>query len=430
MNELSQLDLLLIGLYVAVCLFVGWRSSRKESTEGFLLADRKLGTFENVATMLASKVGGGMFLTAVAFIYMYGASILFAYLGVSLGYLIFLRIAVKLRQLSEEKLYYTLSDYYFDKFGLTAGYVTAAAILFGLTLGLLIQLIGGAHILSRLMGWSYEGALLVTCGTILVYIVLGGFKAVVKTDVVQFLAIIILTTLVGFVLMQGSWDTYSEIEFTALPVKTLVGFFLYGLFYPFASAELWQRVYAGVSVKSVRRTVITSALIYIGLGIPFLMMGLGIRAQMPYIESEIALIEGFIALLPSGVMGIALVAIFAAIMSSADTTLFTMTSVVLQDFYARIRKVTHHSMSKQHLVLLFRAWLAIFMIIGFFLALYLRSIEDAAIIFTGFIPVTALTILLSWIWKKMPQYFFALMIGLGVGLFYLAFTRRLILKKS
>lgn len=112
-------------------------------------------------------------------------------------------------------------------------------------------------------------------------------------------------------------------------------------------------------------------------------------------------------------MGVGLVAIFAAIMSSADTALFTMTSVVLQDFYARIRKITHYSMGKQHLALLFRAWLAIFMIIGFFLALYLRSIEDAAIIFTGFIPVTALTILLSWIWKKMPQYFFALMIGLG-----------------
>ena len=422
-SPLTQLDLILIGSYITLCLFLGWKSSRKESAEGFLLADRNLGTFENVATMLASKTGGGMFLTAVTFIYLYGGSILWAYIGVSFGYLIFLGIAVKLRKLSEEKKYYTLSDYYFDKFGPTAGYTTAAAVLFGLMIGLLIQLTGGAHILSRLMGWSFEGALLVTCVTILVYIVLGGFKAVVKTDIAQFIAIIVLTTLVGFVLMKGSWASYSEVEFASLPTKSLIGFFIYGILYPFASAELWQRVYAGKSVESVKKTVIISALIYIGLGIPFMMMGLGIKTKLPPIDSEIALIEGFLQLLPSGVMGIGLIAIFAAIMSSADTTLFTMTSVVLQDFYDRIKKATHHTLSKKQLVRIFRVCLSIFMIIGFLLSFYFKSIEDTALIFTGFIPVTALTILLSWIWKRMPGYLFPCMIGFGYfGVFYTIFT--------
>lgn len=412
-SPLSNLDFGLILIYIFICLYLGWRSSVKESSEGFLLADRKLGTFENVATMLASKTGGGMFLTAVTFMYMYGGSVLWAYVGVSLGYLIFLGIATRLRRLSEEKRYYTLSDYYFDKYGPIAGYVTAGAILFGLTLGLLIQLVGGAHILSRLMGWSYELSLVVTCGTILAYIVLGGFKAVVKTDIIQFFSIIVLTTLVAFVLTNGMEVSYSEMEFTALPTKTLIGFFLYGLMYPFASAELWQRAYAGKTVKSVQRSVLVSAVIYLALGLPFMMMGLGIKAKLPPMDSEIALIEGFVQLLPAGVMGVGLVAIFAAIMSSADTTLFTMTSVVLQDFYDRIKKATHHTLSKKALVRIFRGWLAVFMAFGFGCALWLRSIEDAAIIFTGYIPVTALTILISWIWRKMPGYFFVIMIGLG-----------------
>lgn len=207
-SNLSNLDIVLVGIYVLACLAIGWKSSRHESSEGFLLADRKLGTFENVATMLASKVGGGMFLTAVTFMYLYGGSVLWAYVGVSLGYLIFIGIAWRLRRLSETKKYYTLSDYYFDKFGHIAGYVTAGAVLFGLILGLLIQLIGGAHILSRLMGWSYEAALIITCATILFYVVLGGFKAVVKTDIIQFFSIIILTTFVAFVLIRGMDVSY------------------------------------------------------------------------------------------------------------------------------------------------------------------------------------------------------------------------------
>ncbi|MBT6068937.1 sodium:solute symporter family protein [Candidatus Peregrinibacteria bacterium] len=422
-SSLSHLDLVLIGAYILLCLFIGWKSSRNESTEGFLLGDRKLGTFENIATMLASKTGGGMFLTAVTFMYLYGGAILWAYVGIGVGYLIFVKIGTTLRRLSEEKKYYTLSDYYFDKFDNVAGYTTAFAILIGLMMGLIIQLTGGAMIMSQLMGWSFEAALIITSVTILIYITLGGFKAVVKTDIAQFFALIVLSTFIGFVLINGMEMSYGEFEFTALPVKTLIGFFLFGILYPFASAELWQRIYAGKSVKSIQKTIVASAFIYVLLGIPFMMMGLGIKAKLPPTNSEVALIEGFLQLLPSGIMGIGLVAIFAAIMSSADTALFTMTSVVLQDFYDRIRKTTGRVVSKGNLVKLFRVWLGIFMIVGFSLSLFLRSINDAALIFTGFVPVTALTVLFSWIWKCMPGYFFTLMIGFGyAGSIYAIFT--------
>ncbi len=412
-SSLSHLDLILISAYILLCLLIGWRSSRHESSEGFLLADRNLGTFENIATMIASKTGGGMFLTAVTLIFLYGGAVMWAYAGVGIGYLIFIKIGTRLRELSEKKKYYTLSDYYFDKFGPVAGYTTAFAVLVGLNMGLLIQLTGGAIILSQLMGWSFESALIITCVTILIYIVLGGFKAVVKTDIAQFFALIVLSTMVGLFLLNGMDIPYSELGFTAMPAKSLLGFFLFGVLFPFASAELWQRVYAGRSVKSVRRTITASAFIYIALGIPCLMMGLGIKAQMPDVSSELALIEGFLTLLPAGVMGIGLTAIFAAIMSSADTALFTMTSTVLQDFYDRIYQSTGRALSKKSLVHLFRMWLVIFMAIGFSISFFIKSMNDTALLFTGYIPVTAFTVLISWIWKRMPGYFFVLMIGCG-----------------
>jgi Na+/proline symporter len=93
---------------------------------------------------------------------LYGISAFWFFIGVSFGYLIFYFFSQKIKKLADLKQYYTLSDYFFDRHGKTSGYVSAVFLFFTYFLVFVIQLIGGAKILSVVSGWSYELSLSIT----------------------------------------------------------------------------------------------------------------------------------------------------------------------------------------------------------------------------------------------------------------------------
>jgi len=395
MVTLSLLDLILITIYVIIILYLGYRSSKKETSEGFLLSDRNLGVLTNTATIVSSKTGAGLVLTFVALVYLYGTSAMWFFIGAAFGYFIFILFATKLRKKSTEEKFYTLSDYFFHKYGKKVGFISAFVILVVMLLNFIIQLIGGTKVLGSLTGFSFIISLSLISITILIYLVMGGFKAVVKTDIAQFLAIIILAGLLGILLFSGVKISPSDISFGALPLKITIGFFLFGIILPFASAELWQRVYAAKDVKTIKKSLMFSALFYILIGVLFSIVGLAIKSKVAGIDPDIALIEGFIRLLPAGLIGLGVVTIFAAVMSSADTYLFTTTSILLQDFYSRFKKI-----NDKKLVTLFRCALIVLMLVGFIIAILLQNIMSTVFIFTGFASVMALTGIASWLVKK------------------------------
>jgi len=340
MIELTTLDFVFIALYVAIVLYLGYRSKREETDEGFLIADRKLGALEGAATVVASNTGAGLIITGVALTYTFGLSVMWFFVGAAIGYAIFGLFGARLREQSSEKRFYTLADYFFDRYGKTVGYVVACMTLVIMLLNIILQLIGGAKVLGSLTNLSFFWALLAITVTIGIYLVLGGFKAVVKTDIAQAVAIILLTGILGIIMARGEVFPLLAESFAigqTVPISTIVGFILLGVLIPFASPELWQRVYAARTSKIARRSFLYSALLYVVIGALLLMVGLAVSVDLRGIDPDLALVEGFAALLPTGIIGLGVVLLFAAIMSSADTYFFTGTSILLQDFYSRYR---------------------------------------------------------------------------------------------
>jgi len=89
------------------------------------------------------------------------------------------------------------------------------------------------------------------------------------------------------------------------------------------------------------------------------------------------------------------VLVFAAVMSSADTYLFTNTSIMLQDFYSRFKKV-----NEVELIKLFRYSLALLVFIGVIIAVIIQSVISTAYIYSGFAAVIAMTAISSWLIKN------------------------------
>lgn len=396
--NLTTLDLLTVAVYIAVVLYLGYSASRKQSSEGFLLADRNLKTIDNAATIIASKIGAGVMLTFVALYYLYGISAMWIFIGVSAGYIVFIPFAVRLRKVSASNEFYTYSDYFFHKHGKTVGYATALAILAVTLFVLLIQLIGGAKILARLSGFSYAVSLTAILITVSVYIGMGGFKAIVKTDKVQLLAIILLLAIVGFFMAKDSLGSLLPSILSTHrtpPLLTIAGFFAMGIFMPFFSAELWQRVYAATDIKSLSRSLILSAVVFPILGLMLAVIGVSISANLAGIDPDLAMVEGLIHLVPSGFLGLGLVIFFASIMSSADSLLFANVSIVLQDFLTRFRPI-----EEEKLVKLFRYSIGLLLIVCFFLSIWLKNIVTATYIGVAFGCVVSVVALTSWWIKK------------------------------
>ena len=184
-TELSWLDLTLLITYTLVCIGIGLWNSRKQDDTDFLIAGRHLNQWGFVTSVVASYIGGAAIVAYAAYVYNFGISAIAVFVGTSLGFLIFIPYAKKLRRIGATQKFYTLSDWFYHKFGKGPGALSAAILLFVYFGMLLNQFIAGSSILANISGLSYEFSLLLSSGIITVYLVAGGFNSVIKTDIFQ-----------------------------------------------------------------------------------------------------------------------------------------------------------------------------------------------------------------------------------------------------
>ena len=399
MNEaLLLFDYGVIVFYLAFVAIVGVVVSHKQSSESFLIADRKLGTFACLTSVVASKVGAGAIMTLVALVYLFGYSAIWYFVGASTGYVIFLFFAPSLKMLSQHNKFYTLPDYFFQRHGKAVGFICSSIVLGYMMVALLIQLIGGAKAVSHLWGISFVGSFFLIVVTIYIYTVLGGFKAVVSTDTIQFLLMLFILGFLGLVLSDGIDQELVLSGFNreqSLPMRFSISFFIGGVIMPFLSMELWQRIYAAADIKTVKKSLATSAIVYLVLGALICVIGSVISEKLTDIDPDLALVEGFISLLPSGLAGLGLILFFSAIMSSADSYLFACVATLTHDFFGRIIVKEKHSLVK-----LSRALVTVLLVICFVLSYWIESVVEGTFIFFAFGSVVAVSGITSWFFKN------------------------------
>ena len=229
---------------------------------------------------------------------------------------------------------------------------------------------------------------------ILIYLILGGFKAVVKTDILQYGAIIIILLMLTFLTFKGSLIPTSEWNFFAADIKTIVGFFLVGTAYPFAAPDLWQRVYAAKGRKQLKHGLLLSIMVYIFMAFLFALVALTVKVNFPGIDPDTALIHGFANLLPPGMIGLSVIFLFAAIMSTLDTYIFTGSSVIVQDFF---------KWGKQTIVRNMRKVIFLFTVLVTATSILVENLVVSAYIFIAFVCALAVPTIATWIKKEIKK---------------------------
>ena len=185
----SAIEIAALGIYLAILLGIGITSARKIHTAtDFTLAGRQVGWLVLLATTAATMLGGGSSIGSVGNVYKVGIA---AALIVSAWHLqlIFtgLFVAPRLRGLN----LITVGDFFELRFGVLArDFSTLHCIIF-LVGACAAQMVGMGTIMAAVMGIDYGVALLIASAITVFYSTVGGMRAVVKTDVLQFLILIV-----------------------------------------------------------------------------------------------------------------------------------------------------------------------------------------------------------------------------------------------
>ena len=392
MVMLSTLDFILIFAYFAILLLIGYFTSRKQKEEDYLIAERKLGSWSTMATINASKTGP-ILMIFVALVYLWGFSALWYFIGMVLGILLFIPFSLKLKENSKQR-FYTLADYFKYNYGKKSAIFASLLSIFLMLGFLVINLMAGTKIFVFFTGWAFWLCASIMVFIVLIYLLMGGFKAVVKTDIIQYFAMIFIMAMLALLLFNGSLIPISEWNFFKADIMTMAGFFLAGLLFPFAMPELWQRVYASKNKSTLKKGILWSAIIYAVFAFLLALVALTVKVRFPGIDPDLALIHGFANLLPAGLLGLSVVLLFAAIMSSLDTYIFTGASVIVQDFFDWDKRQTVKNMRKVIFILA---------VLGTLISILIQSLILGSYIFVAALVILAIPVIATWIKKSIRQ---------------------------
>ena len=424
---LGLTDYLIIAGYFLIILIVGGLTGRKQEKEEFLISGRKLKSFQATTTIFSSRIGAAILLTYTALVYLYGMGALWYFIGSVFGLIVFYFFGIGIKKIADKERFYTMPDFFFFLKGRTAGFlatIVTITIMFG---WVVLNFTAGAKLISEYTPISYNFSVIIVGGIILLYLLAGGFDAVVKTDVIQTVGIFLLFVLMMYLLLTTeSKPALAAGDLFSIPAGQIISFFLAGFFIPLASPEMWQRVYAIKDKKHFGRSIFFSSLFYIIVGFILLLIGLVIRADIPDIAADTSLIVGFSRLLPVGMAGLSVVIIYSSVSSSADTYMFTASASVTQDFLEKTGLT-----KSQNLRRTMRYSLAALMILGVTMALILRDIVDATFFFVSLTMSLGFLILVMWIYPKINRHsvnlsIFACLVGVIVPASFIGISEVLV----
>ncbi len=353
--------ILFVGGYIVLLLGLGvWgRLAQKEkSMDDFYLGGRNFGPFVLLMTLFATQYSGNTLIGYAGRAYRDGFQFIMAPMFMMMvigGYLIY---APKLYRLSARKRYITTSDFLQDRFGHRPLSLWASAlgmialcnyILTNLlAMGLLVETASG----GRFVLW--QGILALSVVMVL-YETLGGLRSVAWTDVVQGL-LLLSGCLIIFVFLNLHYDSYKVLSvdlktnyptFWESPnwreklgwLSTLIMIGLGISVYPHGV----QRIYAARSEATLRGSLQVMALMPIVTTFFIVFVGWMGAALLPGLESDRAATDRIslhmIQLLAVETpqfkifMVVFLAAVIAAIMSTVDSALLSLSSSLTEDWY-------------------------------------------------------------------------------------------------
>ncbi|MBO8169770.1 MAG: sodium:solute symporter family protein [Thermoanaerobacteraceae bacterium] len=302
-----------------------------------------------------------------------------------------------------------------------------------------VQLMGVGYLVSGMSG----GTISFTTGVILATVLaiawawMAGMRSVAWTDSLQSLVMIVASTIVVFVVvirgLGGFGGLVSTLE-TKYPqwlvvpgpglfsLKTFIGLSLPWFFFSITNPQVSQRLFVPKSMKSMRNTVMGFLVFGFIYTIISILWGFSAKALLPDLENADLATPSLLALpvVPKVLALVVMVGITAAAISTIDSILLTLSSVVSRDIYGNVFKDDRETVQ----LIVGKLAIPLIAILAFqFAQLKLDLIAVLSVASSTGLLVTVPAIFGAFFWKKGTAFgAMASIIGGGIVSVYLQFS--------
>lgn len=339
----STLGLSLVVIFGLLWIAFGWYLGRANKThEDFALAGRNVGFALAAATAMATWVTSNTTLVAPQLTYQFGIWGMVGYSFAALGLILFAPLAARIKRLMPHG--YTSGDFIRLRYGRTAWWVfMVISVVYAC--GWLVSLgMAGGILLEALSGLDYHigmTAILVIC---VGYTLFGGLRAVIATDFIQ--ALIIIIGVVGI-----AWFLIDTVSLESIHTELSENHpRLLDLMFPAAIMFLFNNIFFGLGEIFHSNVWWSRALAFKGnVAFKAFLLGGLLWLPIPIVTGFIALAAPQLGIFPPSadmvgpmvaaeVLGkvgavVVFIVVFSALASSLDSLLAATSDLVTRDFY-------------------------------------------------------------------------------------------------
>lgn len=397
---MSIVDLLIIAAYPAVLLIAAVRArSRDRESSHDLLAGRTLTLPALVASLVSTWYGGILGIGEYTWTVGLANWIVFAlpyYVGAGLFALL---LASRARQSNTVTIPQQIAKTYGESAGRLAAllvFLIAAPGAYLLILGVLGQTLFGLPYWAGLIG----GALFS-----LILLLTGGFRSVIRADIVQtiamylgfgVLAVYLVNTFGGFAFLQQKLPSAHLEPFGGLPFWGIAVWYLIALG-TLTDPAFFQRCSAAKNARTAKRGLLVSIACWCIFDALSTTCGLYARALLPDLADPVASFPTLATtFLPVGVLGLFAMSMIATAQSTVDSYLYICGTTFGHDLIGRFGAAPSQAISRGTTFGIILA-----AVLAAFVALLLRSVVDIwYLIGSVGTPALLVPVLFSFVGKR------------------------------
>lgn len=431
--QIGNLDLSIILVYLVGVILLGlWISRRHESSEDYFLASRSMPWYLVGISLFASNISSTTLVGLSGFAYGHDISV-FNYEWMAAVVLVifawfFLPYYIKTR-------IYTVPEFLEKRFDQRTRYVFSVLTLFlNIVVDTAGSLFAGGLVLKLVFPeiplWVIVASLAFVAG---LYTVAGGLKAVIYTDALQTVLLIIGSVVITFAALDkiGGWESFIQqvpaadlhlirpTDDANMPWPGLIsGVLIIGFYFWGMNQFIVQRVLSAKNLNHARWGALLAG--FLKLPVLFIMVFPGVMARYIFPEldkPDLVFSTLIFNLLPVGLLGLVLAGLMAALMSSIDSTLNSASTLVTMDFVHKLKP----DLSSEQLMWVGRGVTILFMLLA---VLWAPQIENFPSLFNYLqqvlsyaVPPVVGILVLGIFWKGMTSSaaFYSLLISFAAG---------------
>ncbi|WP_231757473.1 sodium:solute symporter [Microbulbifer elongatus] len=372
-QSIAWIDWLVIVAYcVGLLAMAYWLSRRQHSREDYYVAGRNVGPWPVGLSIMATQCSTNSILGAPAFVaFTAGGGLLWLQyeLAVPLAMIVLILFVMPLfRHLKLVSVYAYLEQ----RFDLPTRLTLSGLFLFVRAFATAVTVYSIALVIDLITGLGFTASVLLLGAFTVLYDVLGGIRGVIYSDVIQLLILTAMLLVVLIFLVEASggfgemWQAFSSERKSTLDFahhgfgdgQTFAfwpmlfgGLFLYVSYYGCDQSQV-QRQLSTRNIDATNNALLINGVLRFPLVFLYCLVGVGIAvfaARHPEFiaalpdsgdgpEYNLSVPIYMIHALPVGLVGLSLVALFAAAMSSLDSVLNSLSATTMEDYVRRFHR--------------------------------------------------------------------------------------------